>query len=451
FKHRSQKLLRVWTFDDAASHAIQWKLRLRSKNVAEPWMTNRRHGTTPGSFSQQRDQSLGPEVDQNAGLAIQTFGHEDHVSEQLSGHVPSPQSSTAQVPAPTGATAGAAAEVPPSISIPSEPALPPPSHGSDRRTTSTVTYADSDIRENVHRQRQRHPFSRAVRRHSAHSTFSTAPLRTRSDASFDNEPTSSQQSEPPRIHPISRIVANLKDLSCCRWTFREEKRHWMIEIAIRDYQVDEYSIMVPSPVYCDYRLPQYEDVMAIDTMSSHTGGNNTYNGRRLAGPASSSQVALQRYAGMPPAYDSGSDNESQDGDSEAEDMEDEDDNERSGERAENNMAAEAGTNATRRNEVVIVVDRAEDQRGCSEQQQSSQGPTVEGGRSLSPSSMVMVSRLGRPSDLATVIVLGPSTVDDRTDDGSRSASSSSSFGADDEDEDDEDEGADDNVAGKSAT
>lgn len=137
--------------------------------------------------------------------------------------------------------------------------------------------------------------------------------------------------------------------------------------------------MVPSPVYCDYRLPGYEDVVgAVGEGSSEAAPANSSR--------AGSRVALHRYIGMPPAYESGS-----------EDSEDEDhdghDGDGDGDRDED---------VSNRSEIVVVVSQPEDPTGSS----TSSSPESS---SASPST-AMTMAMVRPSELAAV-VLGPSNED----------------------------------------
>jgi hypothetical protein len=92
--------------------------------------------------------------------------------------------------------------------------------------------------------------------------------------------------------------------SCCGCFFRE-RRVWLIEISLREYQLDEYVVAVPSPVYCDYRLPEYGDVvMAAPTTTAAI----------VLASANSSRQGVNQQLGEPPAYESESDRDSDDDD-----------------------------------------------------------------------------------------------------------------------------------------
>ncbi|KAG0038863.1 hypothetical protein BGZ82_010579 [Podila clonocystis] len=80
------------------------------------------------------------------------------------------------------------------------------------------------------------------RRESVISTSSTPPRSpTRDDG--HNEP-----GRRPRTPIWASFVETFKGLWCCVCFFKERK-YWLIEISIRNCQVDEYALMVPSPVY----------------------------------------------------------------------------------------------------------------------------------------------------------------------------------------------------------
>ncbi|KAF9131241.1 hypothetical protein BGX30_013190 [Mortierella sp. GBA39] len=102
--------------------------------------------------------------------------------------------------------------------------------------------------------------------------------------------------------------------SLCHGFCFVEPKVWLIEISLRECQLDEYALMVPSPVYCDYRLPEYDDVIA-----GAGGGAGESSG--VAAAASSSRTGLSRYNSLPPAYESESESEGEDDD----DLDDEDD------------------------------------------------------------------------------------------------------------------------------
>ncbi|KAF9309840.1 hypothetical protein BG003_009220 [Podila horticola] len=358
FKHRSQKLLRVWTNEDVASHAIQWKLRLRSKSAAQRWMS-RQPAQTPSIIIEEDvhlDQHVVP---QGTGQPTQTtsqqqqqhplqheiqeiqYEHQDHaVIHRPEVHAPSPVSE--QLPATL------------SSSPSSRPRL--------RIATPTIPQVYNTLRVSSRRQ------SHGSRRESVISTSSTPPLRTPTREGGFDEPAS------PRNSIWASVVEMLKGVWCCVCFFKERK-YWLIEISIRDSQLDEYALMVPSPVYCDYRLPGYEDVVGM-TGEESSGTAPPANSSRAG-----SRVALHRYIGMPPAYESGS-----------EDSEDEDQDGNDG------GDGDRDEDVSNRSEIVVVVSQPE---------VSTRSSTSSGSSSTSPSTLMAMVR---PSELAAV-VLGPSSED----------------------------------------
>ncbi|KAF9379650.1 hypothetical protein CPB97_008845 [Podila verticillata] len=351
FKYRSQKLLRVWTNEDVASHAIQWKLRLRSKSAARRWIL-RQPNLSPTPTNIVEEDIV--HVDQH--VVVPTTHPEQPTQEQPT-HVTQQQEQPVQPHQQDHETRSPLEQLPGIFSTSSSP--PPPSRPQINIRTPTISDMYYSLRANHHR----FQIPRHLRRDSGNSTSSTAPLRSREDG-FSSEHDGSS-------NPIwVSFVVMFKGIWCCM-CFLQERKYWLIEIAIRDYQMDEYALMVPSPVYCDYRLPGYEDVVAAGA------GNGTGSGG-TSPPANSSRVGLHRYIGMPPAYESGSENDSDDED---EDEDGHDDGH--------------GEDVSNRSEIVVVVSRPEDPPNSSTSPPSS---------SSLPLPMAMVA----PSELATA-VLGPSS------------------------------------------
>ncbi|KAF9945751.1 hypothetical protein BGZ72_001054, partial [Mortierella alpina] len=117
----------------------------------------------------------------------------------------------------------------------------------------------------------------------------------------------SSTTAPPSHSFWSAVRQVLRSYYCCAYIFRE-RQVWLIEISLRECQLDEYVLTVPSPVYSAYRLPTYDDVIG--------------QSRRLPS-APSSRVAVNRYLGAPPAYDEESDNQSEDEDEDEDGADDE--------------------------------------------------------------------------------------------------------------------------------
>ncbi|KAG0084291.1 hypothetical protein BGZ92_010011 [Podila epicladia] len=376
FKHRSQKLLRVWTNEDVASHAIQWKLRLRSKSAAKRWMS-RQPIQIPSIMTEEDvhlDQHVAPQGTNQPTPTnqqpIQATPQQQHEIQEIQHEH---QNHTA-------------VHLHPEVHAPSEqmPATFSSSSSSSRPRLRIVTPTISQV-YNTLRANSRHQ-SYGSRRESVISTSSRSPTQ---DDSI-NEPAQS-----PRNTNWVSFVEMFRGAWCCACFFKERK-YWLIEISIRDCQVDEYALMVPSPVYCDYRLPGYEDVVGAAGEGS-SGAAAAANSSR-AGSRAGSRVSLHRYIGMPPAYESGS-----------EDSEDEDHDGHDGD-----DDGDRGGDASNMSEIVVVVSQPEDPAGSSTAppESSSASPSI---------AMAMV----RPNELAAM-VLGPSSEDRSPEQLARTISANSS-------------------------
>ncbi|KAF9897938.1 hypothetical protein BX616_004738, partial [Lobosporangium transversale] len=111
-------------------------------------------------------------------------------------------------------------------------------------------------------------------------------------------------STPSKWEPLLDL---LRDLHCCAFLFNEP-RVWMIEISIREGVLDEYSFPVPTPAYCDYRLPGYDDVIAAAASPSPSSSTP---------PSSlSNNIQARFFSSPPPAYESDPENESDIGEEE---------------------------------------------------------------------------------------------------------------------------------------
>ncbi|KAG0070283.1 hypothetical protein BGZ89_000977 [Linnemannia elongata] len=267
FKHQSQKVLRTWTAQDTITHAMQWKIRLRPKSVASPWLAQtrrirRRRSSSQPSPQQQpqrqrRHQRQEQELDQ-----LQDHGQPLSSNEQ--------QQEQHQQHFHAGTTV---------ISMTDALRLdhhqtPDDHEGSDIATLHRVSWVDP-------RHRREHP--------------TQGPLE------------GDQNQRPPSfIHHTPEESSSTPKV-------------WLIEISLRECQLDEYALTVPSPVYCDYRLPGYDDVIA-----GAAGSAEGSSGVVVA--ASSSRTGLHRYNGLPPAYESESESEGEDDDDLDDDLDgDEDD------------------------------------------------------------------------------------------------------------------------------
>ncbi|KAF9106387.1 hypothetical protein BGX29_009680 [Mortierella sp. GBA35] len=358
FKHQSQRVLRTWTAQDTQSHAMQWKIRLRPKSTAAPWLqqSSRRRRSSSGqtdTYSQRRQQPQEQEQDQ-------LQDHHHHLLQQE-------QEQQQQFHAGTTV-------------ISMTDALQLDHHqthdeneGSDIATLHRVSWVDPRIRRE--HDRQQHRQSAQEQDHSNYterppsfihhtsaepsaisppspivSLFETIRVRAqrRRAATFDSAITTGGPQQDPADIPTTAATAatHISNISpatssilgttgdspnsnrsgtsiwstfrdylgssfCCGLLFREPKV-WLIEISLRECQLDEYALMVPSPVYCDYRLPGYDDIMA----GVATGAGN---GIDMTAAASSSRTGLNRYTGLPPAYESESESEGEDDDDDEDD------------------------------------------------------------------------------------------------------------------------------------
>ncbi|KAF9400248.1 hypothetical protein BGX21_004672 [Mortierella sp. AD011] len=148
----------------------------------------------------------------------------------------------------------------------------------------------------------------------------------------------------------------LRYFICCSFFFKESKI-WVIEISIREGLLDEYSVPVPSPAYCDYRLPGYDDVITgnVTQTSSSTPTSSL--------TANAAVLNQQRYSGLPPEYESDSENESDEEDDDGEDSNGDNNNalsENSGDRLR--VRGEASAN-TRNSTGSIIRTAMEPQNG----------------------------------------------------------------------------------------
>ncbi|KAF9559064.1 hypothetical protein EC968_006740 [Mortierella alpina] len=345
FRHQSQKLLRAWTAQDTESHAMQWKLRRRPRSRAERWLGNRSSSVESGQrrdelYHEEQDQDEEPRLDGQSSRSLEiiigdTTSHPTQ-TEQLNTNSENQPSLTAvttpdvvqiqeNVPEsdrsnPTFATSATSmSSFTSTISIYNALGM-----NSQRRSTAeTIANALALETEDA-----RTPRATVIRiEDQAGVVAQTAGETTdaSTEATTSTLPTPSSATATPRYSFWSAVRQVLRSYYCCAYILRE-RHFWLIEISLRECQLDEYVLTVPSPVYSAYRLPAYEDVIS--------------QSRRLAS-ARSSRVAVNRYLGAPPAYDDESDNQSDDED------EDEDgaDNENQDER-ERNVRDEAGNPAS---------------------------------------------------------------------------------------------------------
>ncbi|KAI1317535.1 hypothetical protein EDD11_008229 [Mortierella claussenii] len=346
FKQRSQKLLRAWTAQDFVSHAIQWKLRIRPKKkrtstqattssstpaeVTGPaveqeqgrWRWNRRQRTRDS----HRTEHVVPEMiniqPQNTSMVIVQVDHDAGVHDQH----PQQQQIEAGIQSPVSVMSPSSLRSPTAAAA----AAPTPAVATPRRVADVYSALR---RTPTMQQPQYHPHPNPRPHPHPHDSVGFPPLTT-----TDTSETPTTTALPPsKWEPWLDL---LRDLYCCAFIFKEAKV-WMIEISIRDGVLDEYAVPVPSPAYCDYRLPGYEDVVMTTAMTSTprsansgitTATTTTSIAATAAGAVAGARMTLAaavhqpRYIGSPPAYESDSENESNDGDDDEDDEEDDNSN-----------------------------------------------------------------------------------------------------------------------------
>ncbi|CAO3568017.1 unnamed protein product [Mortierella alpina] len=319
FRHQSQKLLRAWTAQDTESHAMQWKLRRRPRSRAERWLGNR--NSSSEEAEQRRDELYHEEQEQDEAPRLD--GHSSRSLEIILGDNTSQPTQTEQLDAESEnqSLSTAAATTPDVVQIQGDAHESNQSHPAFASSVTSMTFSSTisiynalGMNSHFHRvstaetianaltldiDDARSPRSTVVQIEDPAGTVAQtdgATAEPTPDATVSTLTASTNTAAPPG-HPFwSAVRQVLRSYYCCAYIFRE--RHvWLIEISLREYQLDEYVLTVPSPVYSAYRLPTYEDAIG--------------QSRRLAS-ARSSRVAVNRYLGAPPSYDEESDNQSED-------------------------------------------------------------------------------------------------------------------------------------------
>ncbi|GJJ72878.1 hypothetical protein EMPS_05236 [Entomortierella parvispora] len=281
FKRRSLKLLRTWTSQDSVTHAMQWKLRQRPRSLVNQWTLEGLPQQEQIELDQHHHQRELQQDDDRGSIEVQETGNGDP-------DVPSDQTAVAALPTnvdPTVTLPRRTADVYSALRSPISISAPPP---------AIVLMMTPSQLQQEQSQLQPSPDSHQVQSSSAVIATSNLAARPAPDHRSTWEPWKDL----------------FKDLSCCAFFFREAKV-WVIEISIREGVADEYALPVPSPVYCDYRLPEYDVVMGLQSAGTMT----------VAG-LSAGVTPSTRYVGQPPAYESDSDDDS--GNDEDADMDDED-------------------------------------------------------------------------------------------------------------------------------
>ncbi|KAI1308175.1 hypothetical protein EDD11_004330 [Mortierella claussenii] len=440
FKHQSQKLLRAWTAVDADSHAIQWKLRLRSKSVAKRWQGSRSRrrrinyvSNSPGDHfvvritHNEADHQEGQRPQQQQRQLERYGQHNQHQQHYAGTFVAAMQS--AQTHGFNGPVVASVA--PQMIDIPNVPAAtaveqngellgtPIPAAAATATTSSSpATFLSPPSLASVYdalRTTHLHSVTRRSYLDDAsplstaalpdvpgpvtvpHSIVHTAPVTATDLAARAETISTSAGEEDFRVSIWASISDRVRNSMCLAYFFRERKV-WMIEISLRDCQLDEYALTVPSPVYCDYRLPGYEDIMTPLTPARPIGTAVT-----ATTSANSSRVRLNRYQGEPPAYESDTDGgESEDDDEDGtERWEDEDQEQRDTERTGGVRTIVIGTtplNITSRD----LPNRLVAQGGAP----GDGGEESSSGLQHCPQEMTMVQR---PVEMTSIMVLSSSS------------------------------------------
>lgn len=303
FKHRSQKLLRAWTVQDTETHAIQWKLRLRpkAKSAARRWQgfTNSSTPNNTGLTEEENNQQDNNDDNRDrlnnttVGASSTTYLSPNHPrlhqqaspqnsqeeqEQQEQGHQTSEsasQSSSAQIiPPPRVADVYSALRNPTRITTDSTVLTTQPTVTTVATTTTVVTDMEGE------------------------GDLEAGPAPPRS-----------------KWEPWKEL---LMELYCCAYLFKQ-KKIWMIEISLRENLLDEYALPVPSPVYCDYRLPGYDDVMSGNLTPSTMVVQSATSTASTITVTRQGTIPTTRYLGSPPAYESDSENDSDDEDGQDDD------------------------------------------------------------------------------------------------------------------------------------
>ncbi|KAG0012842.1 hypothetical protein BGZ80_011473, partial [Entomortierella chlamydospora] len=290
FKYQSQKLLRTWTIQDAELYAVQWKLRQRPRRVAKRWLGGYRSSeqdsrTNPtNNVTQERGQPDG----RNAGTGLNHVqADQTHVSRGTLSVIHSEPLSSQQ----SNGHSTTNLYQQESISIITEP-LPVANTNQTIRfntqlhitvTNDSIVGTDDVATEAL-----------------LDDTNQTLPTTTSISASTTGE-----------NRENTTVFGYLRE--CFRGPSHfsrvlQERKVWLIEISIRDCQLDDYALTVPTPVYCGYRLPEYEDAVVTGS------GDGSPTGTLARLGASASRLGLNRHIEEPPAYESDTDEDSDDDD-----------------------------------------------------------------------------------------------------------------------------------------
>ncbi|KAK3848225.1 MAG: hypothetical protein J3R72DRAFT_518906 [Linnemannia gamsii] len=325
FKRRSIKLLREWTEQDTPTFAIQWKLRLRVWNDVR----RRREAAAAVAASGGAEQAQEQEQEQEVDLVPQQQGQQRQSSVTIQIESLDINNETSRNTANGVETA--------STDTPTTSIQPPPPRVADVYTALGLPTPADYISNNSTTSLPSPPPPTATTTPSR-SRMITSPQEQRPhhQPTPTNNDNTQLTSDPTLFETRQSWIERLRDLSS-RVLFTET-RVWMIEISRRDNGVmDEYALAVPSPVYCGYRLPGYEDVLLQGTGGSGVTGET---GREVEGGGGNEEMVIaigvspstttvinsnnaqqqqhMRYGGPPPAYFSDSEGEDDDDDDEDE-------------------------------------------------------------------------------------------------------------------------------------
>ncbi|KAG0222760.1 hypothetical protein BGX31_008898 [Mortierella sp. GBA43] len=327
FKQRSQKLLRAWTSEDFVTHAIQWKLRLRPKSAAKRWRTLYNSSRLANGMTTQSIQPIivepititpppppppqpsvpspqpRPTISLPPRIATMDLGNPLSLSENA--HNSNTNADNTLVSSRTVVIQLEQTSAASTPSTPTAPQLPTPVSPSSPRSIPTPATASPRHVEDIYATLRSHTqpvLSSILPRHQI-ITRSTMDPATGAGTSGNGSPYRSTWES---------LVMLVRNIYCCAFLFKEPKV-WMIEISIREGMLDEYALPVPSPAYCGYRLPEYEDVIAGQRMSSvNSNSNSNANSNTVsAGLSPAGLPNQQRYSGPPPDYESDSENDSE--------------------------------------------------------------------------------------------------------------------------------------------
>ncbi|KAF9170268.1 hypothetical protein BGX20_009184, partial [Mortierella sp. AD010] len=292
FKYQSQKLVRTWTLQDAELYAVQWKLRQRPMRVAKRWLGGYRsseqdsRSNTTGNVTQERGQ---PD-DRNAGTGLNHVqADQTHVSRDTLSVIHSEPLSSQQSSGHSATNLHQQESTIISIPIITEP--------------SPVANTNQTIRFNTQLQT-------TVTNDSIVGTDDVA-----TEALLDGMDQTLPTTTTISTSTVGENRENTTVFGYLRECFRgpshfsrvlQERKVWLIEISIRDCQLDDYALTVPTPVYCGYRLPEYEDAAVTGSGNGSPAGTLTRLG------ASSSRLGLNRHIEEPPAYEIDTDEDSDD-------------------------------------------------------------------------------------------------------------------------------------------